>query len=368
METQTDKAFGQLIASLIQKEDLPREDAREAFSIILNNQTTELQQGAFLSALVAKGETADEVSGCWEAVYDIDTVKVDLCSLNPVDNCGTGMDSFKTFNISTAASIIAAAGGVPMARHGARAISSVCGTVDMAESLGVDVDCSASIVAESIKKTNLGLFNGMSPESHPAALGRLLSQIYFGSTLNISASLANPALPKIGVRGVYQKGLILPVLQVMKGIGYKRALTIYGAIDDNDKGMDEASVCGTTYGAELFADGSIKEIEFRPEDFGLNTYQAEELSPLKDIEKESIEFLKVLNNCGSSARTDAAILNAALIFYIAEKVPSIQEGINLAKAVLEDGRACETLKNWIQAQNRDAQKGLNRLDFLLQQI
>ena len=100
-----------------------------------------------------------------------------------------------------------------MARHGARSITSLCGTVDMAEMLGVDVECSADLVAESITKAGIGLFNGMSPQSHPRALGRILSQIHFGSTLNIAASLANPAMPKIGVRGVYSREMVLPVIR-----------------------------------------------------------------------------------------------------------------------------------------------------------
>ena len=163
------KEFGALITRLIQKNNLTRQEAKQAFITLLNNETSQMQQGAFLAALTAKGETAMEVAGSWEAIYDLDTTKVSMTpDLALVENSGTGMDTFKTYNISTAASIIAAAGNIPMAHHGARAITSLCGTVDMAE-----------------------------------ALGRILSQIFFGSTLNIAASLANPAngfeiLEKIG--------------------------------------------------------------------------------------------------------------------------------------------------------------------------
>ncbi|MCK5350344.1 MAG: anthranilate phosphoribosyltransferase, partial [Desulfobacula sp.] len=224
MSRTLNKEFGSIITRLIQKENLTRNEAKQSFASVLSNEVTDMQQGAFLAALTAKGETKEEVAGSWEAIYDLDTTKVDLESdIKTVDNSGTGMDTFKTFNISTAASVIAAAGGIPMARHGARAITSVCGTVDMAEALGVDVECTADLVVKSIKTAGLGLFNGMSPHIHPMALGRILSQIYFGSTLNIAASLANPALPSIGVRGVYSKEIILPVANVMKEIGYKSA-------------------------------------------------------------------------------------------------------------------------------------------------
>jgi len=195
------KEFGALVTKLIHKRDLSAEEARSAFGTILNNETSDLQQGAFLAALSAKGETRDEVAGAWRAIYELDTVKVDgLADLSPVENCGTGMDTFKTFNISSVAALVAAEAGVHMARHGSRALSSVCGTVDIAEALGVDVECPAELVAKSVRCAKIGLFNGMSPNIHPMALGRILSQIHFGSTLNISASLANPARPVLAVR------------------------------------------------------------------------------------------------------------------------------------------------------------------------
>lgn len=162
MSLDDDKEFGNIIARLIQKNDLSRKQAKQAFLSVLDNKVTDMQQGAFLSALRAKGETEQEVAGAWEAIYELDTVKVALdLDVDPVENSGTGMDSFKTFNISTAASIIAAAGGIPVVRHGARAISSICGTVDIAEILGVDVECSPDRVVESINKAELGLFNGL---------------------------------------------------------------------------------------------------------------------------------------------------------------------------------------------------------------
>ena len=203
---QRERAFGAIITRLIQNDNLTRTEARDAFTTVLNNQTTDMQQGAFLAALTAKGETRQEVAGAWEAIYDLDTTKVHIDdNLKLAENSGTGMDTFKTFNISTAASIIAASGGIRMARHGARAITTVCGTVDVAEALGVDIECDADVVAESIEKVGIGLFNGMSPRTHPKALGRILSKTFFGTTLNIAASLANPVLPKMGLRGVYAK-------------------------------------------------------------------------------------------------------------------------------------------------------------------
>jgi len=367
MSVQENKAFGAVITRLIQKENLTRKEARQAFVTVLNNQTTDMQQGAFLSALAAKGETAPEVAGAWEAIYDFDTTKVHINkALDLVENSGTGMDTFKTFNISTAASIIAAAGGIPMARHGARAITSVCGTVDLAEAMGVDVECEATIVAKSIETAGLGLFNGMSPHIHPMALGRILSQIHFGSTLNIAASLANPALPATGVRGVYSRKMIRPVAQVMQTIGYENAVVLHGSIDNSTRGMDEASVCGTTFCARISGDNAIEEFSLDPKRLGLKVQDCSDLSPEPGIEIEARRFVSLMTGREEGARKDAVLLNAGLIHYAAGKVSSVEQGIEQAARALEKGKAFDTLEKWVAAQNREPQKGLDTLHRLVQ--
>jgi anthranilate phosphoribosyltransferase len=283
-----------------------------------------------------------------------------------VENSGTGMDTFKTFNISTAAAIVAAADGVAMARHGARAITSVCGTVDMAEALGVDVECDVAFVSRSITEANIGLFNGMSAHVHPQALGRILSQIHFGSTLNIAASLANPALPRLAVRGVYDRQMILPVIRVMKAIGYRRAIVFFGGIDRSTQGMDEASVCGTTWCAELSADGQIHEYTLHPTQLGLKIHPPEALAPEKDRQEEARRFVELIKGRenGDGARRQALLLNAALIYQVAGRAADPEEGIALAASAIDNGRAFATLKRWVGLQNRQPEVGLARLDSL----
>jgi len=367
MSQTLNKEFGTLITRIIQKKNLTRDEAKNAFVRVLNNEVTDMQQGAFLAALTSKSETKEEVAGAWEAIYDLDTTKVNVGDqIQTVENSGTGMDTFKTFNISTAASIIAAAGGIPMARHGARALSSICGTVDMAEALGVDVECSADRVAKSIKTVGLGLFNGMSPRIHPMALGRILSQIYFGSILNIAGSLANPALPSIGVRGVYAREMIWPVAEVMKEIGYKSAIVLHGTIENSTRGMDEASVCGITYCTRISASNDMDEFTIDPKKLGLSIKDCRELSPEKDIQTESKRFAALLSNQEKTARKDATILNAGLIFLAADRVTSLEEGIEQAAGILESGKAFQTLEKWVATQNKDPEKGLARLHSLVQ--
>ena len=360
---QKNRQFGQIITRLIGRENLSREESFSAFCMILNNEVTDMQQGAFLAALTGKGETAAEVAGGWQAVYELDTKKVALDKLPIVDNCGTGMDSFKTFNISTAASLVAAAGGVIVARHGARAITSSCGTVDMAEGLGVDVECSVDVVEKSIRQAGIGLFNGMSPEVHPMALGRILSQIHFGSPLNIAASLAHPAMPKVAVRGVYSSTLLHPVADVMQKIGYTDALVVYGAITGSDKGMDEGSVCGTTFCVQL-KDGIKREFSFSPEECGLGLHDPQLLAADGERDSAVLKMYRLLAGRGDVAQSDAVLLNSALIFFVQNSVPTIAAGVEKARELLFSGQVLTALKRWVEVQNRTPSVGLAKLSEL----
>lgn len=368
MDNDKNIQLGGIISKLINNTDLTEEESYEAFSMILADQVSDMQQGAFLAALTGKGEKEAEVAGGWRAVYELDTTKVTLsCQDEIVDNCGTGMDSFKTFNISTAASVIGAAGGVKIARHGSRAITSSCGTVDVAERLGVDVECDVEIVAKSIEQVGLGLFNGMSPFVHPTALGRILSQIRFGSPLNIAASLANPALPKKAVRGVYSRELLRPVAEVMRKIGYTNAFILYGAIDGSERGMDEASVCGTTYGARL-QDDTITMFSVQPEDCGITKHKPDELAPEKDRHQAAQNMVSLLSGRKNGAQRDAILLNSAFIFLLSEKTETLQDGIRLAEEILNEGKAMQQLKQWVTAQNSDPEGGLATLNTLQQEV
>ncbi len=330
------RCFGAIVSRLIKKEHLTREEAFNAFTIILRNETTPLQQNAFLAALTAKGETTAEIAGCRDAIYQHDTIKVaPYVNGQIVENCGTGMDSFMTFNISTASSIIAAAhDGIYLARHGARAITGKYGTVDIAEQIGVDVDCDASIVVSSIVRCGIGLFNGMSAKVHPYALGRILSQIAFGSTLNIAASLASPVCADIGVRGVSSREMIRPAINSMKEIGYKRAVVFHGCIDGTDKGMDELSVCGDTYVEEYSQSGRIEIYTIRPEMFNIPLCKPDDLTAGKCAELETQGFVDLFRGKSSIARQYAAVVNAGMILYAASKTDSLRHGIDAALSLL----------------------------------
>lgn len=348
------REFGATVGKLTRGEGLSRAETKEAFRQVLMDEQPDLQQGAFLAALVAKGETPEEIAGSWEAIYEYDTARVAPETSEPlVENCGTGMDSLKTFNISTAAAVVAAAGGVCMAKHGARAITSTCGAVDVAEAVGIDVECSVDVVARSIESAGIGLFNGMSQQVHPQALFRILAQIRFGSTLNIAASLANPAMPKFAVRGVYSSDLVRPTAEAMREIGYERALVVFGRNRSEDHGMDEWSVLGETEVAQFGSTGDVDSYTVAPEDVGIGRSAYDPLRPAPSVEEEAVRFVRLLSGRENGARTDAVCLNAGPILWLMGESSDLRSGVELAREILAAGRAIAKLEEWAGAQTRD---------------
>ncbi len=355
--------FGGKVDDLIRGKSLSRQDSRELFSQILKNEQPDLQQGAFLAAITAKGATPEEIAGIWEAIYEIDTVKVHPEVDGPlVENCGTGMDSIKTFNISTAASIVAATDGIKMAKHGARAITSKCGAVDILEALGVDVECDVSLVQRSIERAGIGIFNGMSGRVHPAALYRILSQIRFGTILNIAGSLANPALPTYGVRGVYSKEMVLPIARAMREIGYRRAMVVHGTSADGLRGMDEISTLGETTVAELTEEGEILEYTLRPGDLGIKIGSEAAILHCGDRNDEALSLLRVLGGVERGDRRDIVCLNAAPLLYLMGRASDIKEGVQEAWDILDSDRPLRKLKAWVTEQSTDPKERLERLE------
>ena len=352
MTSETDlRAFGADIQRLIDGHDLTRRRTYELFRDVLLGEQPDLQQGALLAALVAKGETPEEIAGAWEAIVEFDTVPAAVDVPGPlVENSGTGMDSLKTFNVSSAAGVIAAAAGARVARHGARALTSRCGAVDILEAVGVDMDCDGAAVERSIREAGIGIFNGMSPAVHPGGLGRLLSQIRFGSTLNIAASLANPVRPTHGVRGVYSDTMIAPVGEVMLEIGYEHVLVVHGFGDDRSAGMDELSVLGPTLVGELRADGRRDSFTVEPEDLGIRRAAHADIAPLEDLREEALRFLRVVGGRGPQACGDAACLNAAAVLYVAGQAVDLADGLEQAREAAGSGAAIRKLEEWVAAQ------------------
>jgi anthranilate phosphoribosyltransferase len=360
------KSFGGTIQKLIQGDHLSRKECYGMFCQILTDRQPDLQQGAFLAALVAKGETPEEIAGAWQAIDELDTVHAQPRVAEPlVENSGTGMDQMKTFNVSSAAAIVAAAGGVKIARHGARALTSVCGAVDILEAVGVEVEGDVPLVARSIEQSGIGIFNGMSSQVHPRALGRILSQIRFGSTLNIAASLAHPCRPTHAVRGVYSAQAIPKVAAVMREIGYRRGMVVHGFDHRKEKGMDELSVLGESRVCEFFPDGTVREYFLTPEEFGITRASYEGIAPLQDREQEAIRFLRVLAGVGDQPCLDFVSLNAGAVLYVSGQVENLAQGVQMSNEILSGGRALEKLAAWVTVQQGPEKKGLDQFNRLL---
>jgi anthranilate phosphoribosyltransferase len=343
-------SFGKLIQRLIQKSDLSSEEAYLAFCEILKGEQPDLQQGAFLAALVAKGETVGEIEGAWRAIMELDTVDASQGLPRPlIENSGTGMDSLKTFNVSSVAAIVAASCGATLARHGARALTSSCGTVDVLEATGIGVEVPVETIQESIRTCGIGLFNGMSPKIHPCALGRILSQIRFGSTLNIAASLANPARPDRVVRGVYAPRLMPLVADVLQAIGVEKGMVVHGYDAVLQGGMDELSISGPT---EIisFTQQERQVYTLKPEDVGLRTARFEEIAALGDVKAEQERLLAILSGRGTQACTEMTCLNTAAVLLVGGLVDSLEAGVARAREAIADGRAIAKLQQWRKLQ------------------
>ena len=364
MEMMTMEEFGAVVQQVIGGKDLCRRESCRLFRELLVNSQPELQQGAFLAALAAKGETVDEIVGAWQAIDELDTVHVDGLPATILDNSGTGMDSFKTFNASSAAALVAAAHGIPVARHGARAITSRCGTVDIMEAMGINVECPAAVVAHSINTAGIGLFNGMSSHVHPGGLGRIISQIRFGTIFNIAASLANPARPRRAMRGIYSRTMLVPVSRIMQEIGFQRALVVHGCVDDQGTGIDELSVCGASRLCHVDA-GTEQCFDVVPGDVGLPTYSAAEIAASVSLEAESLRFLSVVSGAGEfRGCEDFVALNAGAILWMEGISPSLSAGVADARHALAAGAALDKLRSWCGSQCHQDGSGLKRLSLL----
>jgi anthranilate phosphoribosyltransferase len=362
------RKFGSIVVRLTRGEDITREEARECWRQICEEEQSDLQQGAFIGALKAKPETPEEVAGTFEALYEYDTIKVQVTTPEPlIDNCGTGADTLKTLNISTGAAIVASACGLYVVRHAARAISSHCGAIDVVEALGVNVESAPEVPKQSIEKAGICAWNAFLPTIHPKTLARVLSQIRFGSAINLVGPLLNPTMPSYKVMGVPTRDMIDIEVKTLRELGFKRAFVMHGLEEKTGKGMDEVSTLGPTHVSELRKDGTIESYTLTPEDFGLQRPQFEELSSSRDVQKDALALLRVLMGKDKGPRGDIVCLNAAPLLYIMGKARDLKEGLQLARSAIENGKALEKLRDWVTWQNIKPEDGLPVLEKMIGQ-
>jgi anthranilate phosphoribosyltransferase len=227
------------------------------------------------------------------------------------------------------------------------------------------VECDANLVKRSIERAGIGIFNGMSAKIHPSALYRILSQIRFGTVLNVAGSLANPAKPAYAVRGVYSGKMVQPIALAMKEIGFRRAFVVHGRSRDDVRGMDELSTLGRSFVAELAEDGTIQEYAISSQELGLKGADESSLLYQSDKEAEAIKLLRVLSGEERGCRRDIVCLNAAPILCITDRARDLWEGMEKAADIIDCGKPIKKLKAWVAEQNLDAGRPLEKLEEML---
>ena len=322
------------LGRLLEGRDLSREQAREVMDEIMRGDTTPAQIGGFLVALRIKGETADEIAGCAEAMREhVLPVRPERSDL--VDTAGTGGDGAHTLNISTAAALVAAAAGAAVAKHGNRAVSSACGSADVLEALGFNLEQAPERIARSID--NLGFGFMFAPTHHPAMrhAAPVRRELATRTVFNVLGPLTNPAGARAQVVGVYAPELVHTIAEVLVRLGAKRAFVVHGA-----GGIDELSPAGPNLVCEV-VDGRVEERTIDPAELGLARCSPTELRG--GTPEENSEAIRAVFAGADGGRRDAILLNAAGAIAAAGHAEDLREGLERARAAIDSGAAAARL-------------------------
>ena len=333
------------IVKIVSKEDLTYDEAYAVMNEIMSGETTATQKAAVLSALStksARAETTAEIAGCAAAMREHAT-QVET-GMEVFEIVGTGGDHAGSFNISTTSAIVAAAGGVKVAKHGNRAASSKCGTADCLEALGVNIDQSPARCVELLNEAGMCFFFAQKYHSSMKYVGAIRRELGFRTVFNILGPLTNPGKPSMQLLGVYDEYLVEPLAQVLVELGIKRGMVVYGM----DK-LDEISMSCPTKICEI-KDGWFRTTTITPEDFGFTTCSKDELAG--GTPEENAQITKDILSGAKGPKREAVLLNAGASLYIAGKAPTMKDGVKLAAEIIDSGKAMETLNKMIEVSNR----------------
>ena len=334
------------IVKIVNKEDLNYDEAYAVMNEIMSGETTPTQNAAFLSALSTKStkaETTEEIAGCAAAMRDHAT-KVET-DLDVFEIVGTGGDNAHSFNISTTSALVAAAAGMKVAKHGNRAASSLCGTADCLEALGVNISQDPEKCIELLNEVGMCFFFAQKYHSSMKYVGPIRKELGFRTVFNILGPLTNPASPKMQLLGVYDEYLVEPLAQVLIELGVKRGMVVYGM----DK-LDEISLSAPTKICE-FKDGWFKSYTITPEDFGMTRCTKDDLKGGTPEENAAITRA-ILAGTEKGHKRNAVLLNAGAALYIGGKAESFKEGVELAEKLIDSGEVTKTLEKFIEVSNR----------------
>ena len=333
------------IIKIVSKGDLSYDEAYDVMNEIMSGETTATQNAAFLSALStksARAETTDEIAGCAAAMRDHAT-KVDT-GMDVFEIVGTGGDNAHSFNISTTSALVAAAGGMKVAKHGNRAASSLSGTADCLEALGVNINQSPARCVELLREVGMCFFFAQKYHTSMKYVGAIRRELGFRTVFNILGPLTNPASPAMQLLGVYDEYLVEPLAQVLVSLGVKRGMVVYGM----DK-LDEISLSAPTRICEI-KDGWFRSTTVRPEDFGFERCAKADLKG--GTPAENAATTRAILSGQQGHKRNAVLLNAGAALYIGGKADSMEKGVVLASEIIDSGAALHTLEAFVEVSNR----------------
>lgn len=331
--------IAQSIKKLVEGKDLTEQEAMETMNTIMSGDATNAQIGSFLTALRIKGESIDEIAGCARVMRE----KADR--INPsvpyyIDTCGTGGDGSNTFNISTAAAFVAAAGGVAVAKHGNRSMSSKCGCADVLEALGVNINLEPHQVEKCIEDINIGfMFAQTFHKSMKHAAGPR-KELGFRTVFNMLGPLTNPAGAKGQLLGVYDRNLTEPVANVLLKLGVEKAMVIHGL-----DGMDEISTTGKTKVSEVI-DGHVDTYEIDPLEYGIDKAKKEDLEGGNAT--ENAQIIKAILNGEKGHKRNIVLINAAAALYVGKVVEKLGDGLDMAAEIIDSKKAFNKLAEFCE--------------------
>jgi anthranilate phosphoribosyltransferase len=329
-------ALAAAIRRLAHGEPIPGEELTRAFERVMAGEATPSQIAALLVGLRVRGETPEEVAAVVRAMQNVMNVLRAERPEELVDTCGTGGGTLVTFNISTAAALVAAGAGVRIAKHGNRSFTSLCGSADVLEALGVSIDVPVSVMEEALR--NAGIVFMFAPLMHPAIrhVGPVRRELAIPTVMNIVGPLANPAFAGRQVVGVADERRMPLIAGTLRELGTMHALVVHGA-----PGLDEVSPLGPTRVVEI-REGTLREWVIEPQRYGLAAARAEHLAGGSPKENAEV-VLAVLGGEGSSGATAAVVLNAAAAIYVAGMVRTFDDAVSAAHAATQEGAGLKAL-------------------------
>lgn len=333
----------EILSKLMLMKHLTYEEAQMAMEAMMTGEATASQMAAFLTALRMKGETVEEISAFAHVLRD--KAERVHTPLDAMDIVGTGGDGANTFNISTAAAFVTAGAGMPVAKHGNRAASSLCGTADVLEALGVNLTLTPAHAARCLKRTGICFLFAQAYHSSMRHVAQTRREMGVRTVFNLIGPLSNPAFVRRQLLGVPTDALVVPMAQVLGNLGLTHAMVVHG-----EDGPDEMTLGGSTLVAEL-VDGQLTQYRVTPEDFGM---RRQPLSAVRGGDaKENARILRDVLAGKPGAHLDVVLLNAGAALRVADRTESIEAGIALARDTIASGKALRVLDTYIQASHEE---------------